>query len=213
MVNKKIIKKPTKIRTHASASDWDRSSASWTIQTLVKVSPPSALRLDGAGYGENIHFICKNSNVLKLPYGRTITFFRHADTARDLWLIFRNIAAPGIANIANCYRAYWYCSNTVWTLEERVNNVQVRQWSSPKTTQLANTWYHFRLSWWLSWDIMLVSLDLEINGIWVLQGSEITITNPLFGLETYQRPGIGANSRVTVYPAYIDDTEIWEFIP
>ena len=214
MENKLILPPESKpILPHASAGDWDFSSADWKIQTDIWVSPPSALQLGTAPWGDHLYVVCKNAAVLSVPQGRIVTWLRTRYTAHEWYLIFRNTAAPGAPNINNCYLVSIRPSDSVWSLFERLNNAVTRSWTSAKTNQNANIWYRFRLSWWISWELMIVTLDLEVDGAWVQQGLEINVTNPLHGAATYQRPGTGAATAVDPYQKYIDDTEIWEYTP
>ena len=213
MVGKLIIPKPKLILPHASAGDWDFSDPNWKITTLQYVSPPSALQLGTTATLTTFYVLCKNAAVLKLSQGRIITWVRLGLAGRNIYFSFRNTAAPGTSNINNCYRVHFTLSGTTWELREYLNKANTRNWTQAKTACVANTWYRFRLSWWLSWEVMVVSLDREIDGAWVQQGDVISVPNPLFGDAQYQRPGIGGQGNGSGDQAHIDDTEIWEYIP
>ena len=213
MVEKLIIPKPKIILPHASANDWDFNSSRWQIQTTHYVSPPSALQIGTITALVELHSLCKNAAVLILPQGRIVKWVRLANAQRYVYFNFRNTAPPGTSNNENGYFVTFRLSELTWALVERVNGTNKRVWERPKPAYEANTWYRFRLSWWMSWDLMIVTLERKINEEWVKQGDIISIENPLYGDAQYQRPGVGGQGGAGGNEVYIDDTEIWAYIP
>ena len=213
MVEKPIIPKPKLILPHASAGDWDFSDPAWKITTLQYVSPPSCLQIGTTASPISCFLLCKNAAVLKLPQGRLVSFIRPANLSHAHLFQFRNTAAPGASDQKNCYYAWLVHTSTSWTLYEMLNDAIQRVFIGTKTTWAHSTWHRIRISWWLSWDTLIVALEREINGVWTMEGDVLTIPNPLHGDATYQRVGLGASNSNQDYPNFQDDTEIWEYIP
>lgn len=210
MVNKPLSSPKGLYLPHYSVGDWDFKNNVWGISNLEFISSPSSLKIGPASPSGSNLLLCKNPAVLKVTTGRLITYLRNYSIVSINDLYFRNILAPGSANDANCYKVYPYLTGTVWYLYERVNSVNVRTWSQPKSAQTANTWYRWRVSWWYAWGALQVSLDLEVDGQWQQLGDIITVPNDLFSAETYQRIGFALPYYTGASVSYADDTEVWE---
>ena len=208
-----MIKHITPLKTHHSAGDWNFSSPNWRITNLLYQSPPSAFQTWNEMNPCSCLILCKNAAVLKLPWGRIVTWLRHPQQAAAWQITFRNTAPPGSANLNNCYQVYFSLELLSWYLTERQAGAVVREWSTAKSALLPNTWYHIRVNFIPQWDQMVVSLEIEIDATWVQQGELITVVNPLFEGEDYQRPGIQGNNPQYYNHATWDDTEIWEYVP
>ena len=199
---------------HHSASDWDiRFPTKYTITTETYISPPTSLRHDYPGGTAYNLFLCKNSAALQVTEGRLQTYLRMNNTTRPFYLCFRNILASGTPNLSSCYYAYFGMQSTEWYFYEYKSGTQKRAWSRTKQLQEINTWYNTRLSWWYAWDVLNVSLELEVDGQWIQQGDLITVANDLFKTETHQRCGIGSSLSAAAHKAYFDNTSIWEYVP
>ena len=197
--------------SHASYADWDLTPAEWSISTEHYISPPSSIRWQNPIPGfHNGYQLCKNSNVLKLPEGRLVTQCRHQSVDEALYLLFRNIIAPGSADDQNCYRLRLTMGSTSTRLSEYLGGSRIRYWTGTWTLPPINTWYNLRISWWLSWGILIFRFERQIDSAWVQQGDDISIDDPLFGEETYQRVGYHLWYGGTGNSFYLDDTEIWE---
>jgi len=198
-----------KPRPHASYEDWDFSENYWSIVEDQFVSAPSSIRWQKDGAWTYCTQLCKNTATLQVKQGAFVTYWRQSVTASYLRFHFRNIIAPGNANIENCYLFWTHPTIDYWRIYERVAGGDNRQWETSKITQDLDTWYRMRLSWWESWGIMSVKLEQQIDGSWVQQGDILTITDPLYGDETYQRVGYTVYIGLALRPNYYDDTEIW----
>lgn len=213
MVTKRLLKSNTPPLPHHSAVDWDFLNANWSISTATYISPPSSLRFGPASEeGDNL-IVCKNPAVLKMTTGRLVTYLRAYTHVHNVCLNFRNTAPPGIANEDNCYQISFTFYATRWYIYERVNAANVRSWSQPKSQQNVHTWYRWRISWWYAWNVLNVTLDLEKDGEWEQQGDIISIPDDRFAAEPYQRTAIRAPYYIRSELSFIDDTEIWEYIP
>ena len=199
-------------KLHASYEDWDLSLTYWQISTAFFVSPPSSIRWQPYYVPEKkATQLCKNPATLQLPQGRIVTQVKPQNYYyQNMSFIFRAIPPPGNWSLANCYYAQlsWRYSN--WTVYERVNGVNIRSFASAKAQDMTDNWKHYRITWWLAWGILMVQLEKEIAGVWTQEGALISIPDPLFGSETYQRPGLIAHSdQLADQFVYFDDTEIW----
>lgn len=195
---------------HHSASDWDFSSTDWTIATDQYISPPSSFKIPTLNEAGSVHLLCKNAATLQVKFGRLITYHRFTEGSATFYMDFRNTAAPGTVNFANCYQVRFNPVGGTWTLDEYLADVKQRTWSRSKISLSPDTWHRYRLTWWWEWDVLNVRFDIWLEGEWQQQGDIINIPNDLFGDETYQRVGLGPTTFYFYYFAWLDDTQIWE---
>lgn len=202
----KLIRKPL---DHASFGDWDLAPAYWQISNAQFVSSPSSINWVNPGTFTRGNQLCKIASALTLPEGRISSYLRAPSISEDVFhFVFRNTASPGNSNILNCYNVK--VLGPQWWLLEYQNGVEIRSWIGTKEAVLNNTWYHYSVTWWLSWGIMMVKLEKEAAGVWAQQGNLVSVPSPLFGNEPYQRAGLGVtHTGASLYNVYFDDTEIW----
>ncbi len=197
-------------KPHHSASDWDINDPLWDIITHQFVSPPSSMwwHRDSSTY---YYQLCKNPATLKLPQGRLITFLRTTYLGNFIRFAFRNTAPPGTANFDSGYFVHTLANDPYWGLREFLDGVYQRSWQTNHDTFPINTWIKYRLSWWITWDVLQVRLEHQVNGEWVQDGNDISVENPLFGDSDIQRCGMGGRIWSDTQTLYWDDTEIWEY--
>lgn len=195
---------------HFSMSDWDWSYSAWSIANDQIVSAPTSLRIVGTTPSARCIFLCKNAATLILPFGRISSWYRSNHAYNEVGFHFRNTAAPGLANRTNCYQAFWVLSNTFWTLNEWSAGVNTRNWTASKAIQSANTWYHSRLTWYLTIAVFQVIMETWDGSNWIQQGLPITVQNPLFEAATYTRTGHVSSTSSSSFPVWWDDTRIYE---
>lgn len=198
--------------SHHSAADWDISGANFTIDNSQYVSSPTSFR-GNFGSGNTPLLMCKNAAVLKCKYGRLITYWRVTHTIFPFNIFFRYAHPPGNWDWKNYYAVYFTTPAGSWTIKEYVNAALTRTFTSTKVAQNINTWNRYRFSWWWDWEILNCRLDHEVTGAWQQQGDLITIPNDRHGDETYQRVGLCPRNNWSGIWPWIDDTEIWEYIP
>lgn len=196
------------IKPHHSYEDWDFSTTAWDISPDDFVSPPTALRHAPPG-AAGVTLLCKRPRALTLSQGRIVVYFKQTFVPCFIYFIFRNILSPGNSNWDNCYRVMIGLSAHKYSLEERVDGALPRYWWRWITDYDPALWHHWRSTWWLSWGIMLHRLEREIDGVWIAQGDDISVENPLFGISTYQRPGIQLERGATAGPVLADNAQIW----
>lgn len=186
---------------HHSAADWDFQNANWEIDTSLYVSAPSSLH----GTGLCI-VLAKNSFPTNIPDGRITTYYRSFHDSRSLYLYFRNQAAVGTATFLNTY-----------AIERRLNGHELgcmlEYWVAGVHNLVgsfgtldalsADTWYHFRLSFWQSWGHLLIKLERYIAGSWVQEGVTIEHAANLWADSAINRAGLYLNASDSY-----DDTEI-----
>lgn len=200
--------KQDQVKIHHSILDWDFSTPGWILDATDFVSPPSCLAVPAPGPNA-VRADCKNAACLQLPQGSLQTYFKFPVGGGYLEIQFRGTRAPGGASYLELYRATINPFNPVWILQEIAFGGILRSWNTTLDPIALGVWIPFRLTWWLSWGIMLVRLEKEVAGVWVKQGDDIPVENALYEYETYQRAGIGLWRVGAMLAVRTDDTSIW----
>lgn len=195
---------------HHSAWWWDFSTDLWSLSTEHYISPPTSILWIYTDTTDDQYMLAKESlqcmNVLE---GTIITWARASAPTTLVYLIFRNNLPPASSNARNCYRVTLKANHPAWTLEERVLDAVTRSWTRDKSVQDGNTWYRWKLSWWVSWDVMAVMLFLQVDSTFIQQGDVLTVSYPLFGDTPYQRIGMGVGHISPGRWTYFDNTQLW----
>ncbi len=189
---------------HHTVGDWDKSTATWELDTDLYISPPSSLDIWGAG---NKCFLCRLPGSLNLPDGRVITWF-HLAWKDNFILTFRNQATLGSANLSNTYLIQDTALNYIG-LAKIVNDVYTLVGQVWWDKDLY-TWYRGRFTWWTTYDeqntpSLAVHFELEVAGEWVDLGI-IHDTNNLWHDSDTNRCGPATSTGYV----HFDDTEIWK---
>lgn len=184
-----------------TTSDWDFSSANWTLDLTVYVSSPSSLRSTGT-----VLPLCKYAGTTALNQGRLVYQYRWSSnyTCRP-WC--RNQRTVGGSDEQNGYRGYfWPNPASTWRVQE-VTGGSASDLASG-TTYLTgafslNTWYGLRWTWWTSGGVLILRFE-RLNGSWAKVIDDVPDSSPSWEGNPTNRTGIAMSTG-----AYQDDTEIW----
>jgi len=196
---------------HHSVADWDfeNGATNRSLSATQFVSAPTSLKMISPTWVDTYETIlCRIDTTQCLPQGEIRNWHykheQHLDPA-----CFRNQAALGSANHANCYSIYLAGTNCY--LGRYIANVlSIRAQTTCQVT--IDTWQHWRVVFWngLNPDLLealCVSLYREVAGEWVQEGETMYDTDNSFKDSATNRCGFIA--RFYAHIQYWDDTEIW----
>jgi len=193
----------------AATTDWDFSNVNWDLYTSFYISPPSCLRFKG------VVILCKATNTTDILEGRFQGWFREGYLFADygfLRLHFLNYSAIG--SVTENYGYYLSLpltpnSNYPWRLYK--NGSSILSGTSYLTGNFStNTWYHLRLTWWLSNNVLIVRLEKESDGTWSKVLNDLTDSSPSY--QTLKRVGCWVAGNTTNPYGFCDDVEIFKIV-
>jgi hypothetical protein len=157
---KKINKK------HHSTSDWNFSSTYYSLDTSIYISEPSSLRFNNS----RVYALLKQSVAGgPIPEGMIETYARFRSGIFDTWylFIFRNQAADGLANIANCYMLEPYY--TTYGAGKPYDTARLRVVVNSSSSLIEeksispaiypDTWYLLRCKFWVYSGVLMVAFE------------------------------------------------------
>ena len=205
----------TKVKNHHTVADWDFSAGTpKSLDATIYVSPPSSLKITGAAVPSLARpALCRIAETQCIAQGEVRTWHRVSDITWPNYLVFRNQAALGSADILNTY--LWVIFAAIAYLRVRVAGIEGDIGNVP-VSRANNTWEHWRTTYSIGLDpagdpAIIVKLYREVAAEWVQQGSTLYDTQNRWATSSINRSGIGCAER-TGKLYYWDDTEIWGLV-
>jgi hypothetical protein len=199
---------------HHSVSDWNFSTADWSLDTGIYQSPPSSIKLYRTDW--LCYALLKHSVSGAIYEGRIVDWLRVDQgryTTRVPTYMFRNQTADGGANYANGYNISFYGSSA--SGGSPVDRVSFRKGAA----EIANaalaqslakqTWYKLRITWWVSSGILMVRVEYWNGSEWVKECDDFNDPSNSWPDTGIGRVGVGQISGYMPNTTWHDDTEVW----
>jgi hypothetical protein len=187
-------------------ADWDKEFSYWSLDTSVKVSDPSSIRIYNLT-GDYFHaFLSRDASAQNVRDGMMIGYCLYSSSTGGFGFNFRNQAALGAANHNNCYLWYYYAYEHALRLY-RVVNGGFTLLRSVSLSLSADTWYKFRTSWWSDPGLggLVIRLERWDGSNWVKVFDDYVDSGDYWKDSSVNRCGpLGYRSG-----GYHDDTEIY----
>ncbi len=190
---------------------WDFSTENWELDTEIYQSSPSSLRIDRAAY-ETVRYTVLYTGDLLIKEGQVIWWMRQNANAHP-GICFRNQAANGTSNCANCY--YVHATNNTAILERHIASSRTIIGDFDTSAWTYETWRKFKVAWWDSYNLQnqwSFTVQLwEWDSDWVSRGVVYDDNNSQWENSSINRVGpIGGWSSNSSYRSWHDDVELYK---
>lgn len=198
-----------------TTGDWDFSGTNWALDVAVYVSSPSSVRRNGSG---NLIYTAKNTIAppTYLKEGRLVTYFRleqwaYGGVDSQIMFLFR-------------YQSEWNtyfvsAKRTVtdamdWVIGRYIDGFLTTLKSATLTTLPFGAFNKLRITFWKDAAGLVIRVEYWNGSAWVSLVSDTYDSadqwGDVGGKIGFKDIGVSGGPATS---AYIDDTEIWGFIP